>query len=300
MKPILPCALFVLATAACGGSSDDTADAAADARTGSVDGNTPDAPGADATPPVDAPAGALVIYGLVEGNLVMIDPAVGATATIIGPSAADARFAWDDALSTMFAIVTPYVNPSLGAIDLCTGEVTVGPALTLGGDPLQHAEGIAMRPDGTFFVCVDANGDAPTGVASESVGTVDLKSGAVTLLGSTLDTLQDDCDSLTFRAPSTLYAFDGQLPTAAGVYGVDQTTGAATVVSAGLDGDVSRVAWDPSRSVLWGHRRASRELVTIDLPTGDATVVGVTHASAADSPMFAFSVAPRATCPAVR
>lgn len=289
---------ILFALCACGGDTDDV-DAAADAHRGSTDGATADGPIADAPTFADAVPGSGVIYGLIEGNLVMIDPAVGATANVIGPSAADARFVWADALSTMFAIVHPYGGPLLGAVDLCTGTITEGPFLTVGGKALANSEGIAMAADGTFYVCVDANGDTPGAVKSESVGTIDLETGTVTLLGGELDTLQDDCDSLTFRAPDTLYALDALgSPGAAGVYGVDPATGAATAVTTAMDGDIQRVAWDPTRDVMWGHRRTTRQLVTVDLATGDDTVVGETHTATVDSPMFAFTVARRAVCAA--
>lgn len=97
---------------------------------------------------------------------------------------------------------------------------------------------------------------------SETLGTLALDSGIVTSVG-TLDTTTDDCDSLTYVG-TTLHLIDVHSPGGVtGLFTVDPGTAATTPVTT-FDDDVVRVAWDPSRDLLYGHARVARQLVTID------------------------------------
>ena len=295
MKPL---ALLVLSVAvlACGGGSDST-DAPPVDTAPAADGAAPDAPVpvADATP-ADA-AAPVVLYGLIAGRLVRIDPAT-ADLTDLGAGPADARFVWDPSVSLMYVVQNPLTNPNLAVIDLCTGELGPGPAITRDGTQVNIVEGFARHPDtGAWYACYDTTGDAASAPVSETFGTFALDSGAVTSVG-TVDTFTDDCDSLLF-IDSTLELLDvDATDNRAGLYSVNLATGATTIVT-NLDDDVVRVAWDASRSTLFGYARTNRQLVTIERGTGALTIVGETHAAATygTTPMTALAAAPQASCP---
>lgn len=136
---------------------------------------------------------------------------------------------------------------------------------------------------------------------SESNGTIEVATGAVTLLGNH-NTLQDDGDNLVFVG-GTLYLLDVASATNQGaVYSIDKATGAATkVVDTGPT--TLRLAHDRTRGVVFAAYGAAngtmRGIATVNLATGAPTVLGtgVPNASYAGQNFTGLLSAPAPVCP---
>ncbi len=251
----------------------------------------------DAPPRIDAAVDAAVdaapdalpahaaLFALIDAKLVAVDPATGAI-TEIGPTGQTwGVISWDDAAHVMRFVIDNYspvggaATPRLGTIDLCTGTITPGPAITINGTQVRRAEGIVRDPSsGTWYAAFGTSGTAgATQYISESNGTVDVATGAVTPHGSHT-TLQNDGD-LLFFAGTTLELLDVATASNSGAtYAIDKTTGAATLVAT-TGPTVLRIAPDPTRGIAFASYGATnatgRGVGTIDLTTGGVTPLPV-------------------------
>lgn len=198
---------------------------------------------------------------------------------------------WDSDDNVARVIVGPYsptgggavLTPRLGTIDLCTGAVTEGPAITINGDQVRRAEGLVEDPaTHTYWITVGTTGTgAPTQYLSESNGTVNTTTGAVTVVGNH-QTYQDDGDWLTFIGSSLTLLDVASGSSQGAIYTINQSTGAATK-RADTGPTVLRIAYDPTREVLFGTTGTGTEgsgvgrgVVTIDPDTGAFTSLGTT------------------------
>ncbi|MCA9550650.1 MAG: hypothetical protein KC933_11490, partial [Myxococcales bacterium] len=167
-------------------------------------------------------------------------------------------------------VIVDFINaPTLATVDPCTGAVTRGPRITYNGTPVSAAEGLAIDASGTVFVSIKRT--ARSGPVTETIGTIDLGTGAVTALG-TVTTLQNDVDQLAY-GDGTLYALDVDTSVGqGGIYTIDPSTGAATLVVLVSD-TLRRMIWDPVAHALIGATADTpdRQLVSIDLTTGALT-----------------------------
>ncbi len=242
-----------------------------------------DAGPADAGP---ADAGPLnVLYAHIDSTLVSVDLATGAI-TPIGPTNQEwITLAWDDSSKLARAITGGYspvgtgaLTPMLGTVDLCTGAIDAGVKITVDGGQVRRAEGLARNPDGgTFFIAIGRTGTgSSTQYLTESNGTIDVETGAVTILGNH-QTLQDDGDCMTFVG-DTLYLMDVATANNSGqMYQIDQNTGAAmAAVNSGPK--VLRIAYDSTRNMVFATygetNGTTRGVGTLDLTTGTLTKLG--------------------------
>lgn len=272
-------------TAACG--DDDGAPPTIDAET-FLDGAVPDAPVIDAgVPDAAVPDAAPPLNGLfahLGGTLYAVDPTTAALTPVGATGQEWIVLAWDAEANVARAIVRPYspvggaASPTLATIDLCTGAITEGPAITLNGNQVRRAEGLVRDPvSGVFSITYGTAGTStPTEFLSESNGTVDVATGVVTARGNH-DTVQDDGDGLFFDG-TTLMLIDIASASSAGfLYSINQTTGAATQV-ASTGPKLLRVAYDPTRDVFFaafGETNATgRGVATLDVATGAYTQIG--------------------------
>jgi hypothetical protein len=247
-----------------------------------VDAGAPDAGAPDAGTP-DGGA-SRVLFAHLGGRLVRVDPVTGSL-TEVGPTGQTyLALAWDQPAGVTRAIVGNFSppggapTPRLGTIDLCTGALDAGPAITINGTQVRRAEALATNPDGgAAVITVGTSGTgAATQFVSESNGTVDLVTGAVTVRGNH-QTLQDDGDGLLF-AGGQLYLHDVATDLGQGaLYRLDPLTGAATKF-VDLGAKVLRITNDPSRGVLfvaYGETNGTgRGIGTLDLDAGVFTKLG--------------------------
>ena len=105
--------------------------------------------------------------------------------------------------------------------------------------------------------------------------TIDLATGATTVVGPT-NIYFPHCSAID-PATGNLYSldiFNGEF------YSVDKTTGAKTFIGYCGYGDVGALDFDPTTGILYGARSdpfGFGHLITIDLATGAATLVGTTY-----------------------
>lgn len=195
--------------------------------------------------------------------------------------------AWDGVAKVARVIAPPYspvggaAAPKLGTIDLCTGVITAGPAITVEGTQVRRAEGLAQDPaTGTFYITVGRTGTtAATEYITDENGTVDIATGAVTIHGAHT-TLQNAGDILMV-AGSTLHLLDVATGTNTGMlYTLDKTTG---IASAPLTTGATtlRVAYDPTREVVFTGvgtgappSASARSIGKLNLVTGASTPLG--------------------------
>lgn len=187
--------------------------------------------------------------------------------------------------------------PQLGKLNLCTGVVSDLQTLTRASAAPKSVEGLALHPNGTWYIS--------TGIGAQYVtnklGTVNVATRVITDLAGTVDTVQDDMDSMVFVG-TTLYGID----VATGNSRLDLVTanlatGAVTVVASPTSASAAvvplRIAYDDSRSKVYAWRPSDRNLLELSLTTGVATPLGETHASNVypGEPSQGFTVAP--ICP---
>jgi hypothetical protein len=217
--------------------------------------------------------------------------------------------AWDETAGVARAILSPYTTlggaptPRLATIDLCTGALTPGPAISVNAAQVRRSEGLARDPvTGTFYVTVGRTGTGTaTEFLSESTGTIDVSTGAVSVLGNH-QTYQDDGDCLTFVG-SNLQLLDVATATNQGaVYTINKTNGQATkLVDVGPR--VLRIATDPTRGVVFATygegAGVARGVGTVDLGTGALTRLGadLPDASYPGNQFTALLSAPAPVCP---
>lgn len=296
----------------------DDAGSTADAGSNSSDGGPmPDGgPGNRDAGEIDAgPVGASdggprnALYAHIAGYLVVVDVTSGAL-TEVGPTGQQyIALAWDETAGVTRAVIgnfTPLggaTTPKLGTIDLCTGVVTVGPNVSVDSVQVRRSEALTRDPStGVFYVTVGRNGTAAdTEFISESVGTIDVATGAVTVLGNP-QTLQNDGDGLAFVG-QTLELLDVATGLNQGaLYRIDKTNGQATKVS-DPGARVLRIAFDASRGVMFAAygegTGTARGIGTLSLDSGALTPLGadLQDASYPSNQFTALVSVPLPSCP---
>lgn len=172
-------------------------------------------------------------------------------------------------------------SPQLGKLDLCTGVVSELATLTLTVGTLTALEGLAMHPNGTWYVSTGTFPPGPTQYLTNKLGSLSLGTGAITSLAGTVDTLQNDMDSMVFVG-TTLYGIDVATGTSQlELVTADLTTGLvssiATPTYAGSTAVPLRLAYDATRSKAYAWRSSDRNLLEMSLANGTVTAVGETH-----------------------
>lgn len=185
-------------------------------------------------------------------------------------------------------IVTPRYDatanqppPELGKLNLCTGVVTELSTLTRVGTAPTALEGLAMHPNGTWYVSTGINPANGTQYLTNKLGTLNVTTRVITDLTGTVDTLTDDMDSMDFVG-STLYGIDVNTTAAQlELVTANLTTGAvssvATPASASATAVPLRFAYDSSRSTAYSWRQSDRNLLAMSLVNGTVTAIGETH-----------------------
>jgi hypothetical protein len=202
-----------------------------------------------------------VLYGVgANGDLIRIDPATGA-GTLIGNSGVGANGATEDNAGH---ILSGGGNADqIISIDPATGAGSV--FLNTTGRPLGYGiRGMAVTPANVLYVVMS---QADT-TAIDTLATIDLVSGAYTVIGPTGRT---DIQALASSPAGVLYAVGTNL--GGRLYQIDATTGAAAVVGGGsFGGDDQALEFLPD-----GTAYACRaNLRSVDPATGQTTLVGAT------------------------
>jgi hypothetical protein len=139
---------------------------------------------------------------------------------------------------------------------------------------------------------------------SAYVGTLNVTTGAITDLGMTISSYQDDCDMLFFHGDVLMGADVGTGANRLDLLSLSQSTGEVTAAvvnnSYGSAGATPlRVAYDASRDKAYSWRASDGNLLEIDLASGAVTAIGETHASGTygGQPVRAFFSAPPPATP---
>jgi len=185
-------------------------------------------------------------------------------------------------------IVTPRYDatanqppPELGKLNLCTGVVTELSTLTRVGTAPTALEGLAMHPNGTWYVSTGSNAAGPNQYLTNKLGTLNVATRVITDLAGTVDTLTNDMDSMAFVG-TTLYGIDVNTTTSQlDLVTANLTTGAVTSVaiptSTGSTAVPLRFAYDDTRSTAYSWRQSDRNLLAMSLVDGTVTAIGETH-----------------------
>ncbi len=305
-------ALFVLPIYACEDSPASTP-VAPDAATLDLDGGTTTpvdaAGGTDATDAADAPVDTRnVLIATIDNGLYSVDMTTGALQEMGTTTHAALMLGWDDVAKITRVIVDRYSplngdpTPKLGTLDLCTGTVTVGPPITLQGAQVRRVEGIVQDPStGTFWLTYGIVG--PAEFLTESTGTVDVTTGAVTAVGNHATT-EGDGDGTTF-VDDVLYMVDNAATTGQGfLYTVNKANAQVTqVVSTGTE--IRRIAYDPTRKTMYAAggtgaipNVTNRFIASLDIKTGQRTPLTTVPETTKPGIQFAgFMSAPKPVCP---
>jgi hypothetical protein len=272
-----------------------------------VDAGDPDE---DSGTEPDAGPALNVVYASFNGTLVRIDPDT-AELTEIGvlrnaanesQTYSDVVMTWSRSGDTALMITSYYQTPTLATADLCTGLVTVGAAVMRASPTNIIAEGLAVHSNGTVYIGGGNPANPVTSPISNYVGTVVLGTGAVTDLGTAVNTFQDDIDMLFFDDNDALHSVDvATTNSLLEIHSINLTTGASTLVNdvaaTSSAATVLRLAYDDSRDKVFGWRQSDRNLVEINVGTGATTPLGETHASSlyGNQPSRGFFIAPAPT-----
>jgi hypothetical protein len=183
-------------------------------------------------------------------------------------------------------IVTPRYDstanlppPELGKLDLCTGVVSELTALTRVSAAPKVVEGLARHPNGTWYAATGPS----TQFISNKLGTLNVATRVVTDLAGTIDTIQNDMDSMVFVG-TTLYGIDVATDNSRlDLVTANLTTGNVTIVASPTFTSGAavplRLAYDETRGRAYSWRTSDRNLLELSLVTGAATAIGETHAS---------------------
>lgn len=172
--------------------------------------------------------------------------------------------------------------PELGKLDLCTGVVSGLAPLTRTPTAPTAVEGLARHPNGTWYVSTGSNPAGPTQFVTSKLGTLNATTRVITDLAGTVNTVQDDMDSMVFVG-TTLYGIDvatnnSQLE----LVTANLTTGAVNSVAIPSTGSAAatplRITYDPTRSKAYSWRQSDRNLLEMSLANGTVTAIGETHA----------------------
>lgn len=186
-------------------------------------------------------------------------------------------------------IVTPRYDatadrpaPELGKLNLCSGVVSELGTLTRTTPVLTALEGLAMRPNGTWYVSTGAFPAGASQYLSNKIGTLNVTTRAITDLSATVVSVQNDMDSMVFVG-DVLYGIDVATGNSRiDLVTVNLTTGATTSVATPTFGGGTatplRIAYDVSRSKAYSWRSSDRNLLELSLVNGTATALGETHA----------------------
>jgi hypothetical protein len=269
-----------------------------------------DAGAADGAVDAQTDGGRYVIYATFNGTLVRIDPDTAQLTPIgalrneedAGQTFSEVVMTWTGEGDTAWLVTSYFQTPTLATANLCTAAVRLGPRFMRPASPNLVVEGLALHPNGNFYVA-SGNPATVTSPISSNLGTVDASTGFITDRGVSVTALQGDIDGLFVR-DGVLYGVDvttnnGRL----GLFTLDLETGKDTQVVAPYYGATNtvplRVAYDASRGKAFAWRPSDRNLLTFDLSTGAVTPIGPTHASNAPygDVVRGFFVAPAPNCP---
>lgn len=264
----------------------------------------------DAAADSETDAARNVIYATFNSTLVRIDPDTGKLTTVgtlrnvedAGQTFSDVVMTWTGEGDTAWMVSSYYQTPTLAKANLCTATVQLGPRFVRPNSPNLVVEGLALHPNGNFYVS-SGNPATVTSPISSNLGTLDASTGAITDLGVSVTGLQGDIDMLFVQA-STLYGVDvttnnGRL----GLFTLNLETGKDTQVVAPNYGAMNmvplRVAYDASRKKAFSWRPSDRNLLTFDLDAGSVAPIGETHSGDAGlgDVVRGFFVAPAPNCP---
>lgn len=242
-----------------------------------ADANVTDA--ADAAPPFNA------LYAHIDGKLLSVDTSTGAL-TEVGPTGQTwITLAWDSKAKVARVILGNYspqgaggTTPKLGTINLCTGVVTAGPNIAINNVQVRRAEGLAQDPaTGTFYVTIGSNGTgAPTEFLTESNGTIDVATGAVTVLGNH-STYQNDGDLLVSVA-GAINMLDVATANNQGAIYTLNTTNGQTTKRVDTGPKLLRFTSDETRGIVYATygeaNFTARGVATLNITTGAFTKLG--------------------------
>jgi hypothetical protein len=307
----VPFVALLLGAAACGDDETSPPAATPDASQPDV-GSTPADTGTpiddggltvDAQPDTADAAPPMVVYSIIAQKLVTLDPVTGAIVEVGPLGQTFAPLVWDTKANVARIITTATTAPTLGTVNLCTGAITAGPRMTVGGNDLDMAEGFTQDPvTGTFYATVDLDNSSTT--LTEATATVDVGTGAITTIG-THTTLQNDGDVLAWIG-TQLHLLDvATTVSKSAYYTIDTTTGAATLVKevTALPQLPFRFAEDKSRGKVFAtygtEDATTRGFASIDLVSGTMTPIGPVLATTTYSGQNfqTLMVAPKPTCP---
>lgn len=275
--------LLAFGAAACGdeksgGGGDASVDASGDAASDAA--TEPDA----ATPDAEVPEVPFALFAHIDETLFSVNLTTGALTSVGETGQEWIVLAWDDAAKVARVITGVYspvgggATPKLGTIDLCTGTITDGPALTENESAVRRAEGLARDPEsGEFWITYGKSGTgAPTQYLSERIGKVDVSTGEITDVGA-LNTIQDDGDGLHFVDGELLTLDIATDLTQGTLYSVNETTGATTVKS-NPGPTVLRIAYAPDTETVYAARGSTnfmdRGVGTLNIESGTFTAIG--------------------------
>ena len=192
-----------------------------------------------------------------NGTLVTVNPTTG-----VGSPLGSLGFNGAGGLARVDDVI--YTNTNTGPlwkIDPWTGSAAAGPATT----PVLNAIR-AMATNRTGVIYAIQNGGGQIGTTTDLLYTIDARTGAATLVGSTSTFVA--IQGLAFSPSGALYGWD----TTAGLVSISPTTAVTTDVNPAVAAvnDIQALAFSPG-GVLYGARN---NLYTINLATGVPTLVG--------------------------
>ena len=161
-------------------------------------------------------------------------------------------------------IVKPDLPQQLATIDLKTGHAT------LVGDAFQGLQimGLEFSPDGILYAAGDANPASPT---FNSLYTVDVKTGALTRVGSTGVPAPEFLMDFAFDKNGTMYSASSHA-----LFTIDRKTGTATKLADFVGGgDIMGLSFDGAQNRLYASdwKIPISALYLVDVKTGFLTPV---------------------------
>jgi hypothetical protein len=196
--------------------------------------------------------------------VVSFDTDVPGSFTTIAPTTLD-PFAGDFGTgnNSLLYMIT-YTNPSLYSVDVTTGTETMIAPVT-GVTSGHNVSGMACdKTSGTMYV-------SSTNITASDIYTVDLNTGALTLIGTTGI---PGIIEIAIDGTGTMYAWDIVNDES---FTIDKTTGASTLLGPlGYDLNYAQGGnWDPISDVIYlSAYSTSGQLMTLDKTTGALTLIG--------------------------
>lgn len=147
---------------------------------------------------------------------------------------------------------------------LLTIDRESGAGTLIGPSGLANAPGLAISSEGHLFATsVRVDGVMP------SLYRLDAASGAEIRVGS-LGLGFEYLEAIAFDGNDNLYGFGS-----VALYQINKETGATHEIIS-LPGGVTGMAFDPTKGILWVSIWNSDDIMTVDIATGDSTLVGAT------------------------